>query len=70
MTDELLPRRVVHSPFVGDLVVRNFHGEDINWPLGGPLIRFQKLCLWWLGRVIWLTCLSSIGYEEAQYSYP
>lgn len=29
MDDELLPRRVVHSPFVGDLVVRNFHGEDI-----------------------------------------
>lgn len=43
MDDELLPRRVVHSPFVGDLVVRNFHGEDINWPLGGPLIRFQKI---------------------------
>ena len=35
MDDELLPRRVDHSPLVGDLVVRNFHGEDINWPLGG-----------------------------------
>jgi hypothetical protein len=34
MDDELLP--TASCPLSSRLVVRNFHGEDINWPLGGP----------------------------------